>query len=261
MTIVNVENKRILLVGAAGILGQAYSKALVAEGARLILADREQSDVIKLGEELGCETVIMDIGSEQQVIEGIQQAASFYDGFDGVVNNAAITGDVLKNMGEAFAPFEDYPLELWQKTLDINLTGSFLVAREAGRRMKEAKLGGSFVNVSSIYGVMGPDHRIYEDQDFASFVGYSASKSGILGLTQWLATWWAEDKIRVNCLVPGGVFNGQNDQFVKAYSNRIPLNRMANPQDMVGMMVYLLSDASSYCTGGIYNVDGGLATW
>lgn len=261
MSTVHVKDKRILLVGATGVLGKTYSETLVKEGARLILADREQSNVVELAQDLGCESVVMDIGSEEQIIDGIKKAASFYDGFDGVVNNAAITGDVLKNMGEAFAPFEEYPLELWQKTLDINLTGSFLVAREAGRIMKEAGQGGCLVNVSSIYGVMAPDHRIYEGQDFASFVGYSASKSGVLGLTQWLATWWAQDKIRVNCLVPGGVFNGQNDKFVEAYRNRIPLNRMANPDDMVGMLVYLLSDSSSYCTGGIFNVDGGLGTW
>lgn len=261
MTLVHVKEKRILLVGATGVLGRQYSIALAKEGSKLILADRAKSDVHALAKELDCKAVAMDIGSEEEIIKGVKTAAEFYDGFDGVVNNAAITGDVLKNMGAAFAPFEDYPLDLWQKTLDINLTGSFLVAREAGRIMKAAGKGGCFVNVSSIYGVMGPDHRIYEGQDFASFVGYSASKSGILGLTQWLATWWAKDKIRVNCLVPGGVNNGQNEDFVKAYSNRTPLNRMATPQDMTGMLIYLLSDASSYCTGGIYNVDGGLSAW
>lgn len=261
MTFVNVKDKRILLVGATGVLGRQYSTVLAAEGAKLIMADREQSDVHALAKELGAKSLVIDIGDEQQVIKGIKEAAGFYGGFDGVVNNAAITGDVLKGMGAAFAPFEDYPTALFQKTLDINLTGSFLVAREAGRVMKNGGKGGSFVNVSSIYGVMGPDHRIYEGQDFASFVGYSASKAGVLGLTQWLATWWAQDNIRVNCLVPGGVYNGQNDKFVQAYSNRVPLGRMARPEDLTGMMLYLLSDASSYCTGGIYNVDGGLGAW
>jgi NAD(P)-dependent dehydrogenase (short-subunit alcohol dehydrogenase family) len=261
MAFVNVKDKRVFLVGATGVLGRQYSTVLAAEGAKLILADRAQSDVKDLAAKLGAHAVVMDIGEEQQIIEGIQKAAGFYGGFDGVVNNAAITGDVLKNMGAAFAPFEEYPLDLWQKTLDINLTGSFLVAREAGRVMKEAGKGGSLVNVSSIYGVMGPDHRIYEGQNFASFVGYSASKAGIVGLTQWLATWWAQDQIRVNCLVPGGVYNGQNESFVKAYSNRIPLGRMAKPEDLTGMLLYLLSDASSYCTGGVYNVDGGLGAW
>ncbi len=261
MPVVNVKDKRILLVGATGVLGRQYSKALVEEGARLIIVDREQSDVKSLAEELDCYSITMDIGDEEQVVEGVKNAAEIYGGFDGVVNNAAITGDVLQNMGAAFAPFEEYSTELWQKTIDINLTGSFLVARESGRVMKESGLGGCLINVSSIYGVMGPDHRIYEDQSFSSFVGYSASKAGIVGLTLWLATWWAKDNIRVNCLVPGGVFNGQNDKFVEAYSNRIPLDRMATPDDMTGMLIYLLSDSSSYCTGGVYNVDGGLGAW
>ncbi|PJB69218.1 MAG: hypothetical protein CO093_11050 [Alphaproteobacteria bacterium CG_4_9_14_3_um_filter_47_13] len=262
MTYVNVKGKRILLVGATGILGRQYSHVLAQEGARLVLADREESDVVALAKELGAQSVVMNIGEEDQVIEGVKIAAKAYDGFDGVMNNAAVTGDVLQNMGAAFAPFEDYPLDLWQKTIDINLTGSFLIAREAGRVMKQAGQGGSFLNVSSIYGVMGPDHRIYEGQSFKSFPGYSASKAGIVGLTQWLATWWAKDNIRVNCLVPGGVgSSGHDEKFVKAYSNRIPLGRMAKPEDMTGMVIYLLSDSSSYCTGGIYNVDGGLSAW
>lgn len=263
MTIVNVEGKRVLLVGSTGVLGRQYSAALVKEGARLVMADRAESHVGKFAGELGAESIVMDIGDEAQVIEGIKKAANILGGFDAVINNAAVTGDVLKNSGgeKAFSPFEEYPLALWQKTIDINLTGSFLVAREAGKIMKKARKGGSFINVSSIYGVMGPDHRIYENQPFKSFVGYSASKAGIVGLTQWLATWWAADQIRVNCLVPGGVYNGQNDAFVSAYSNRVPLGRMARPDDMTGMLIYLISDASSYCTGGVYHVDGGLGAW
>lgn len=261
MSKITVKGKRILLVGATGVLGREYSQELAKDGAKLILADREQSDVLELAKELGAQSVVMDISSEVQINEGITKAAAAYDGFDGVVNNAAITGDVLTNMGAAFADFEEYPLDLWQKTIDINLTGTFLVAREAGRVMKDAGHGGSFINVSSIYGVMGPDHRIYKGQTFSSFPGYSASKAGVIGLTQWLATWWAQDQIRVNCLVPGGVYNGQAESFVDAYNNRIPLGRMANPDDMSGMVLYLLSDASSYCTGGIYNIDGGLGAW
>lgn len=261
MGLVNVEGKRILLVGATGILGREYAKTLAAEGARLVLADRAGSDVEDFAATLTAQGIVMDIGEEAQVVDGVARAAAALGGFDGVVNNAAITGDVLKNMGEAFAPFEEYPLALFEKTLSINLSGTFLVAREAGRVMKAAGEGGSLVNVSSIYGIMGPDHRIYEGQSFASFPGYSASKAGVVGLTQWLATWWAADKIRVNCLAPGGVFNGHNDAFVAAYCNRIPLGRMAEPRDMAGMVLYLLSDASSYCTGGVFPVDGGLHAW
>lgn len=261
MSAVNVKNKRIFLVGATGVLGRTYSKALSDEGANLVLADLPSSDVLDLAQELGCKGIHIDLAEEQSVIAACEQAYNYLDGFDGVVNNAAITGEALIRMGEAFAPFEEYPTELYRKTLDVNLTGPFLVAREAGKRMKADGKGGSFINVSSIYGRHGPDHRIYDDQPFSSFAGYSASKSGVIGLTKWLATYWAKDNIRVNCLAPGGVFNGHNEKFVEDYTNRIPLGRMAKPEDMIGILIYLLSDSSSYCTGSIYDVDGGLAAW
>ncbi len=259
MSVISLKDKRIFLVGATGVLGRQYSLDLAAEGAKLVLADLPQTNVKELAEELGCEAVTMDLGDEKSIMEATAEAENKLGGFDGVVCNAAMTGEALMRLGEAFAPFEEYPLELWQRTLDINLTGTFLLAREAGKRMK--KTGGSFVTVSSIYGRSAPDHRIYEEQNFSSFPAYSASKAGVIGLTKWLATWWAKDKIRVNCLVPGGVFNGQNEKFVKDYSNRIPLGRMAERTEMSGMLIYLLSDASSYCTGGIYDVDGGLSSW
>jgi NAD(P)-dependent dehydrogenase (short-subunit alcohol dehydrogenase family) len=262
MAHVNVKGKKILLVGATGILGKRYAKALSDERAKLVLADISQSNVDTLAKELGCYAVTMDISNEKDVISAVAEAKKILGSFDGVVNNAAITGDVLQRTGkDAFAPFENYPLELWQKAIDVNLTGSFLVAREAGKYMKQKGQGGVLVNVSSIYGRFAPDHRIYEDQSFRSFAAYSASKAGVIGLTKWLATWWAPDNIRVNCLVPGGVLSAQNEKFVSAYSDRVPLGRMAEPDDLVGMLIYLLSDSSSYCTGGVYDVDGGLSAW
>ena len=174
--------------------------------------------------------------------------------------NAAATGEFLMKEGDAFAPFEDYPLAVWKRTIDVNLTGTFLVARAAGRAMKESG-GGSLVTVSSVYGLVGPDHRIYDEQSFKSFAGYSASKAGVLGLTRWLATWWGKDGVRVNCLTPGGVYNDHNPAFADAYSNRTPMNRMADRDDMVGMLLFLLSDASAYCTGQNYIVDGGFTAW
>ena len=111
------------------------------------------------------------------------------------------------------------------------------------------------------YGVVGPDHRIYEDERFKSFPGYSASKAGVIGLTRWLATWWAEDKLRVNCVSPGGVYNGQDPRFVEGYSRRTPVGRMADRHELSGIIFYLLSDASSYCTGQNFIVDGGFTAW
>lgn len=256
---ISVRGKRLLLVGATGVLGRGYAKAFVEEGARLAIADHAGSDVLAYAKELGATGIVMDIANETSVRDGVGTALAALGGFDGVLNNAAITGEALAKAGDAFAPFEEYSLELWQKTLDVNLTGTFLVAREAGKHMRET--GGSLVNVASIYGVVGPDHRIYEGQPFKSFAAYSASKAGVLGLTRWLATWWGPQGIRVNCVTPGGVFNGHNEKFVSAYSNRTPLGRMANRSELVGIMLYLMSDASSYCTGQNFIIDGGFSAW
>jgi NAD(P)-dependent dehydrogenase (short-subunit alcohol dehydrogenase family) len=256
---ISLRDKRVLLVGATGVLGRGYARAFAEQGSRLAIADRAGSDVLTYARELGAVGIEMDVANEASVREGVGRALDALGGFDGVVNNAAITGEALAGAGDAFAPFEDYSLELWQKTLDVNLTGTFLVSREAGKHMREK--GGSLVNVASIYGVVGPDHRIYEGQPFKSFAAYSASKAGVLGLTRWLATWWGPMGIRVNCVTPGGVFNGHNDQFVAAYSNRTPLGRMAQRSELVGIMLYLLSDASTYCTGQNFIVDGGFSAW
>jgi NAD(P)-dependent dehydrogenase (short-subunit alcohol dehydrogenase family) len=179
---------------------------------------------------------------------------------DVVLNNAAGTGEFFQTQGDVFAPFEEYPLAVWNSVIQTNLTGAFLVAREGGKALK-ASGGGSMINVASIYGVVGPDHRIYDGMPFKSFPGYSASKAGVLGLTRWLATYWGKSGIRVNALIPGGVFNEHSDEFVERYSNRTPMGRMAEREELVGMIVYLASDASRYCTGQSFAVDGGFTAW
>jgi NAD(P)-dependent dehydrogenase (short-subunit alcohol dehydrogenase family) len=256
----DLDGKRILLVGATGVLGRAYAEALAKTGARLAIADLASSGVMSLAEGIGAIGIEMDVTNEASVRDGVRVAVDVLGGLDGAVSNAAATGELLMKEGDAFAPFENYPLSTWQQTLDVNLTGSFLVARECGRSMREGD-GGSLVLVSSIYGIVGPDHRIYEGQPFKSFPGYSASKAGVIGLTRWLATWWGEAGIRVNCLTPGGTFNDHDEVFANAYGRRTPMGRMARREELVGMVIFLLSDASSYCTGQNYIVDGGFSAW
>jgi NAD(P)-dependent dehydrogenase (short-subunit alcohol dehydrogenase family) len=149
---------------------------------------------------------------------------------------------------------------VWEQVLRTNLTGVFLVAREGGKAML-ANGGGSLINVSSIYAVAAPDHRIYEGMQFSSFPAYSAGKAGVHGLTLWLSTYWGRNGIRVNTLVPGGVFNQHGEDFVRRYSDRTPMGRMANSDDLVGMVIFLASNASRYCTGQQFIVDGGLTAW
>ena len=234
-----LEGKKIILVGAMGILGRTYASALKSENADLVLADHPETDVEALAAQLQVKHVFLDVTVEMDVVKGMRAAIQALGGLDGVINNAAATGERLLAEGEAFAPLEDYPLDLWKKTIDTNLTGTFLVARECGKYLKSQQKGGSIINVSSIYGLVGPDHRIYEDQAFKSFPGYSASKAGVIGLTRWMATWWGRDGIRVNSMTPGGVFNQHNKAFVDANSDKTPLGRMANKEDMIGMLLFL----------------------
>ena len=240
--------KRILLVGATGVLGRGYARSISELDVELVIADVAKTDVLSYARELGVKGFEVDISDEKSVVSCIEFVREELGGLDSVINNAAATGEGLMNEGSVFEDFEQYPLSVWQKTIDINLTGAFLLAREAGRLIKETSNNGNMINISSIYGVVAPDHRIYIDQPFKSFPGYSASKSGVIGLSKWLATWWGGE-IRVNCITPGGVFNNHNESFVREYSTRVPMGRMANREELIGIVLYLLSDSSSYVTG------------
>jgi 2-deoxy-D-gluconate 3-dehydrogenase len=160
--------------------------------------------------------------------------------------------------------FEDYPLDLWQQSLDVNLTGAFLCSQAAGRVMV-AQRRGVIVNVSSTYGLVGPDQRIYhragQAQQLYKPAAYAVTKAGIAHLTRYLAAYWGHVPIRVNTLTPGGVFNAQGEEFVVKYSSRTPLGRMAQKNELNGAMLFLVSDASSYMTGANLVVDGGWTAW
>lgn len=262
----DLRDRVIVVTGCTGVLGARYSRAFVENGARVVMADISDRNPVgaagALGREFGASPlgVACDITRESEVVSLFETTVRHFGRVDVVVNNAAATGENLMKVGDVFAPFEQYPLSVWEQVLKVNLTGVFLVAREGGKAML-ANGSGSLINVSSIYGIVGPDHRIYEGMPFASFPAYSAGKAGVHGLTRWLATYWGSRGIRVNTLVPGGVSNGHADEFVRRYSQRTPLGRMAERDDLVGMVLYLASDASCYCTGQEYIVDGGLTAW
>ena len=262
----DLRGRVVVITGCTGVLGTAYSRAFAAAGARLVLSDLPQRQPQAVAEALAAEFgveaigVACDVGSEPEVQSLFAQAQARFGGADAVLNNAAATGEHLMKVGEVFSPFETYPLDVWDQVLRTNLTGVFLVAREAGKLLLQ-RGGGSLINVSSVYGVVAPDHRIYEGMPFNSFPAYAASKAGVHGLTRWLATYWGDKGIRVNTVAPGGVFNGQDPEFVRRYANRTPMGRMARPRDLVGMMLFLAGDASAYCTGQLFVVDGGLTAW
>jgi NAD(P)-dependent dehydrogenase (short-subunit alcohol dehydrogenase family) len=259
----DLSGKVIVVTGGTGLLGSAYCNVLSEYGANVVVSDLKNSNPKALSNKIfntnGIKSIGVDcdVGSETDVVNLFATALDEFGKVDSVVNNAAATGEYLMKKGEVFSSFEEYPLSVWEEVLKVNMTGVFLVAREGGKAILSSGIGGSIINVSSTYGVVGPDHRIYKDMKFKSFPAYSASKAGVHGLTRWLATYWGDKNIRVNTLVPGGVENKHDPEFVKRYSDRTPLRRMARRKDMVGMIVYLVSDASSYATGQQYFVDGG----
>jgi NAD(P)-dependent dehydrogenase (short-subunit alcohol dehydrogenase family) len=162
-------------------------------------------------------------------------------------------------------PFEDYPVESWNRVMDVNVTGVMLCCQVFGAAMAEAGRG-SIVNISSIYGVVSPDQRIYGYRaeggtPFVKPVAYSASKSALLNLTRYLATYWAPRGVRVNTLTLAGVFNHQDPRFLEGYCARIPVGRMARPDEYNGAIVFLCSDASDYMTGANLVMDGGWTAW
>lgn len=264
----NLKDKVVIITGGAGLLGRQYANALANLGAVPIIADMDGALAEQIASEfekkyntkvLGLQ---VDVASKKSLESCRDKVLGEFGRIDVLINNAGISGKVAD---DTVAPdFEDYPLGEWEKAFDVNITGMFLAAQIFGREM--SKLGsGVVVNICSIYGILSPDQRIYEKEgvskNFIKPVSYSVTKSAVLNLTRYLATYWANKGIRVNTLTPGGVFDNQDKEFIKKYSERTPMGRMANPEDMVGPMLFLASDASKYMTGANLIIDGGWSAW
>jgi NAD(P)-dependent dehydrogenase (short-subunit alcohol dehydrogenase family) len=267
----DIFGRTIIVTGGAGLLGRQYGRALVGAGANVVLADINQASVATVAEELKGQRgravgVAVDVTSEASVAQLIRTTLVSFGRVDGLVNNAALNPAVADQRTKEFdLPFEQYSLDLWNCTLAVNLTGMFLCTREVAPTML-AQNRGVIINVSSTYGLVGPDQRLYEAEALGGPrgykpVAYSVTKSGVLGFTRYLAAYWAGTGIRVNTLTPGGVFNDQPEEFVRRYSARTPLGRMADCQEYSAALLFLISDASSYMTGSNLVVDGGWTAW
>ena len=264
----SLANKVVVVTGGAGLLGQVFCQALVDVGAHVAIVDlnlESAETVAKRINKSEAQRVIAvgsDITSPESVTQMVTNVVKQLGRIDVLVNNAASKGS---NLNAFFESFEDYSLKTWREVMSVNIDGLFLVAQAVGKQMKKQG-GGSIIQTSSIYGVVAPDQRIYEGSEYNGRpintpAVYSASKSAVNGLTNYLATYWASSKIRVNSLTPGGIASGQNSEFNKKYSNRVPLGRMGEATELVGALIYLASDASSYVTGQNLIVDGGLSAW
>jgi NAD(P)-dependent dehydrogenase (short-subunit alcohol dehydrogenase family) len=263
----SLENKVAVVTGALGLLGKNHCRALSEAGAKIVVTDidvekcREFSKTLFPGS-IGIGADITDHDSVKNLCNIVLQN---FKQIDILVNNAAIN-DMFENPASAaeLSMFENYPLSLWQKSLDVNLTGTFLCSQIIGAEM--AKRGkGSIINIASTYGITAPDQSIYKKEDgtqtFFKSAAYPVTKGAIISFTKFLAAYWGNKGIRVNSLSPGGVENNQEEFFIKNYSARTPLGRMAQPIDYKGAIIFLACDASSYMTGANLVVDGGWTAW
>jgi NAD(P)-dependent dehydrogenase (short-subunit alcohol dehydrogenase family) len=183
-----------------------------------------------------------------------KQVLDLFGRIDILVNNAQLRTSTM------YVPFEELSIGDWNHILAVNLTGVFLCCQAIGPVMVQ-QCSGSIINMCSIYGVVAPDQRIYKDTSFNTPAVYSTTKAGVLGLTRYLATYWAPFNVRVNAITPGGVFNQHTDPFLSAYCERVPLGRMAKATELRGAIKFLASDAASYVTGHNLVVDGGWTVW
>ena len=260
-----LDGKVALVTGGAGILGRRFCTGLAQAGAQVAVVDVDAATAEAVAAELpgiaagfGC-----DVSDPASVARAVQAVVAHFGAIDVLHNNAATKS---RDVRAFFTSFEDYSLEVWREVMAVNIDGMFLTAQAVGRQMLAQGRGGVVVQTASIYGLVGPDPRIYEGSDYLGGpintpAVYAASKAAVVGLTKWLATHWAKQGIRVNCLVPGGVSSGQNGVFSDKYSERVPMGRMARADEMVPALLYLASDASSYVTGQVLAVDGGWTAW
>lgn len=267
-------NGRVAVItGGAGLLGAEFCRSLAGVGAAVVVADLNAEKADGLAESIIASggralAIQVDVTQPASVQQMISSTIKTFGSLDILVNSAVLDPKFdpqhLQANQEAIpGEFENYPVQDWNDALAVNLTGAFLSSQAAVKPM--LKQGhGVIVNISSIYGLVGPDQRLYQRPDQPPQykpVYYSVTKAGILGLTKYLATYYAGKNIRVNCLTPGGVYNQHEEEFLQAYSTRTVLGRMAQKDEMNAALLFLASDASSYMTGANLVVDGGWSAW
>ena len=254
----NLKNKIVVITGGAGLIGKGFVRAVVENGGTAVIADLDEIAGNKVKTEISTDLktdnvdfIKVDITSKQSVSRMIDVLVEKYDAIDALVNNAYPRN---KNYGRKF---EDVTYEDFCENLNLHLGGYFLMSQEISRVMVQQK-SGVIVNIASIYGFMAPRFELYENTDFTSPVEYSAIKGGLLSLTKYLASYLGKHDIRVNAISPGGVHNNQPESFVSQYSDRTVIGKgMAEPDDLTGALIFLLSNASKYVTGQNIVVDGG----
>jgi len=268
----DLSNRVAVVTGGVGLLGTEFCRTLAEAGAAVAVVDLNGDAAKKVADALTkdgyrAKAIQTDITKSDSVNAMVASVLSDFGRLDVLVNSAALDPKFdpdAASKGIAPGAFEDYPLADWNAAMNVNLTGMFLVTQACVKPMIAQGKKGSIINICSTYGLNGPDQRIYiKDGKRVAFkpVYYTVTKAGVMGFTKYLAAYYADSEIRVNALTPGGVFNNHEDYFVKNYSAKTIIGRMAKKDEMNGALLFLASDASSYMTGNNVVVDGGWTAW
>lgn len=252
-----------VLTGGAGILGSRMSERLLTDGHTLAIIDRNPDLLNEAVDRLGSLGTLRgyhaDVTSPSEVQAVRERIETELGQVDVLINAAAGKSENF------FEPFETFPLSDWNEVMNINVNSAMVCSQVFGKPMAD-RGAGSIINILSIYGIVAPDQRIYEGSEYLGRAIntpaiYSASKAALWGLTKYLSSYWGAQNVRVNAVTPGGVFSGQNDTFVERYSARVPLGRMAQPNEIADAVSFLASDRATYISGQNLIVDGGLTVW
>lgn len=269
-----LDNRVCVITGGAGLMGDSHAKAVLSSGGSVALID---IDKVKLTEEKErlqdsfgdshIDIYVADITKRQNLETIRDDLISKYGHIDILINNAANNPKMeskSSNMGAV--RFDNLPLEIWMDDIAVGLTGAFLCSQVFGKQMEQQR-SGVILNISSDLGVIAPDQRIYrkdgipDEEQTVKPVTYSVIKHGLIGLTKYLATYWADYGIRCNAICPAGIENGQDSEFIKKLTNLVPMGRMASKDEYQATVLYMISDASAYMTGSTVIVDGGRTCW
>jgi NAD(P)-dependent dehydrogenase (short-subunit alcohol dehydrogenase family) len=263
----DLRDRVAIITGGAGLLGYHHGAILASAGAHVVLLDlpaaNPQARASQLTDEYGSESlgIAGDITSESSLENARELILEKFGRVDILINNAA-NNPKVEDGNTTWSRLENFPLEVWDADIRVGLTGAFLCSRLFGAEMAKRK-SGVILNVASDLALIAPDQRLYrveglpDDQQPVKPVTYSVIKAALIGLTRYLATYWSSGNIRVNAISPGGVFNGQSEVFLSRLKQLIPMERMANPDEYQGAILFLCSDASSYMTGANLVIDGG----